>query len=79
MSMPSQLFDRVLSDEGRKQNMIQAPVSLIYNFLGNVIPLALVSFSGSHVCRFDMNLWVNTRTKSPLALGFYSDPDNWPV
>lgn len=47
---------------------------MIYKFLSNVLPLALVSFSGSHVCRFDMNLWRQYTDEIPVGLGFSFRP-----
>lgn len=65
------LFETVLGYEGKhSENMIQASEPLIYNFIRNFLPLALVSFTGSHVCPFDMNLWGRNVNKIPVGLDF---------
>lgn len=64
------LFNLVLGVEGKGKNMVQVSPYLIYNFFENLLPLALVSFSGSHVCRFDMKLWDKIIDEIPVGLGF---------
>ncbi|KAJ5974529.1 hypothetical protein N7481_011739 [Penicillium waksmanii] len=64
------LFDKILGYEEDKQNGMKPPHHLIYNFLQNLLPLALVSFSGSHVCRFDINLWSEHHDEIPVGLDF---------
>ncbi|KAF3386511.1 hypothetical protein F1880_000969 [Penicillium rolfsii] len=40
------------------------------NFVTDALSLGLVSFSGSHVCRFDMNLWGEERKGIALGNGY---------
>ncbi|GLI73158.1 hypothetical protein PoHVEF18_001368 [Penicillium ochrochloron] len=40
------------------------------NFLTNALSIGLVSFSGSHVCRFDMNLWGEEMSKIAIGNGY---------
>jgi hypothetical protein len=68
------LFDRVVGDGGREQNMVQVSTSLIYNFPGNLLPLALVSFSGSHVCRFDLERRFSSATSLLPRRSYYVRP-----
>jgi hypothetical protein len=67
----SALFDKILGCEGRKQNQVEATHEChIYTFLQNLLPLALVSFTGSHVCKFDLNLWGEDLDEIPIGLGY---------
>ncbi|KAJ5407754.1 hypothetical protein N7509_001637 [Penicillium cosmopolitanum] len=64
------LFDKIFGYEEDKQNGMKPSHHLIYNFFQNILPLALVSFSGSHVCRFDINLWDEHHDEIPVGLDF---------
>lgn len=39
-------------------------------FLANALTVGLVSFSGSHVCRFDKNLWGEEKNSIPIGNGY---------
>ncbi|KAJ5823845.1 hypothetical protein N7447_006185 [Penicillium robsamsonii] len=44
----------------------------ILRFLCGILSIGLVSFSGSHVCRFDMNLWNENMEKIPVGFDGYA-------
>ncbi|KAJ6043281.1 hypothetical protein N7460_004636 [Penicillium canescens] len=42
-----------------------------WQFLSTALLVGLVSFSGSHVCRFDLNLWKETRNEISVGQEYY--------
>lgn len=46
-------------------------------FLANALTIGLVSFSGSHVCRFDKNLWDEEKNSIPIGNGYAFALQDW--
>ncbi|KAJ5174442.1 uncharacterized protein N7482_000319 [Penicillium canariense] len=46
----------------------------IWQFLTTTLSVGLLSFSGSHVCRFDENLWGEKMNEIPLGQGYSLTP-----
>ncbi|KZN93642.1 hypothetical protein EN45_038260 [Penicillium chrysogenum] len=44
----------------------------ILRYLCNILSIGIVSFSGSHVCRFDINLWDEEMEEIPVGFGGYA-------
>ncbi|KAJ5093019.1 hypothetical protein N7456_008880 [Penicillium angulare] len=45
-----------------------------WRFMTTILSIGLVSFSGSHVCRFDENLWDSKMDKIPVGYGYSFTP-----
>lgn len=68
------LFERVIGLNYDGQAASWRATLLKYHLLGNLLPLALVSFTGSHVCRFGTNLWGQETDSIPVGLGYSFRP-----
>jgi len=68
------LFERVIGLNYDRLAASWRATLLKYHLLGNLLPLALVSFTGSHVCRFDTNLWGQETDSIPVGFGYFFRP-----
>ncbi|KAJ5915684.1 hypothetical protein N7466_011617 [Penicillium verhagenii] len=65
----SKLMEKLFDDPLSEPSLIMKMPSFL-QFLSIIIPLGLLSFSGSHVCRFDINVWDQVMEEIPVGFGY---------
>lgn len=67
----SEIVRNLVGDSFLQQHSEPALDWLLYcRLLSTVLSIGLVSFSGSHVCRFDHNLWGQEMNELPVGCGY---------
>ncbi|KAJ5938034.1 hypothetical protein N7454_004376 [Penicillium verhagenii] len=65
----SKLMGKLFDDRLSESSVILKLPGFL-QFLSRIIPLGLLSFSGSHVCRFDINVWDQVMEEIPVGFGY---------
>ncbi|KAJ5889903.1 hypothetical protein N7504_010713 [Penicillium tannophilum] len=69
-TLVDEILQEICGDKRSLDKSLQSQENSRYCFLATTLLVGVVSFSGSHVCSFDVNLWSGSVSEIPVGFGF---------
>ncbi|KAJ5920587.1 hypothetical protein N7516_011445 [Penicillium verrucosum] len=66
-----EILQEICGDNGLLGDFLPGQEDSRFCFLATALLVGVVSFSGSHVCSFDVNLWRKSVSEIPVGFGFF--------